>query len=64
MLLDTIDFKLKTKARIAILFNRSRTALDFHLPSGEKKNWRHLPGDHQVRQIRLKPRSVEFYVER
>ncbi|PPJ45556.1 glycogen debranching enzyme GlgX [Rhizobium sp. KAs_5_22] len=64
MLVNSADYELKTEVRLAILFNRSRTALDFHLPSGEKKNWRHLPGDRPVRQIRLKPRSVEFYVER
>ena len=63
MLLETIDFGQKTEARLAILFNRSRAALDFHLPAGEKKTWRHLPGDHPARHIRLKPRSVEFYVE-
>lgn len=63
MLLETIDFGQKTEARLAIIFNRSRAALDFHLPAGEKKAWRHLPGDQPARHIRLKPRSVEFYVE-
>jgi glycogen operon protein len=64
MLVNSVDYQLKTEVRLAILFNRCRTALDFHLPPGDKKSWRHLPGDRPVRQIRLRPRSVEFYVER
>ena len=63
MLVHSADYKLKTEVRLAILFNRSTSALDFHLPTGENKHWRHLPGNRPTKQFHLRPRSVQFYFE-
>jgi len=63
MILRTIDYELKTELRLAVLFNRSHSTLDFHLPQSDKRIWHHLPANKPVEPIRLGARSVTFYIE-
>ncbi|GEO86035.1 MULTISPECIES: glycogen debranching protein GlgX [Alphaproteobacteria] len=63
MVLQTIDYELKTKLRLAVLFNRSHVELDFRLPQVKNRHWHHLPDEQHVEKVRLGGRSVAFYIE-
>lgn len=63
MLLDTFDTRLGREVRLAVLFNRSRTAQDFTLPTSPDRQWYSLRTARCPAKIHVRPRSVEFYIE-
>ncbi|MBO3762017.1 glycogen debranching protein GlgX [Ciceribacter sp. L1K22] len=64
MILATGDTERSKPARLAVVFNRSHDTLDVQLPSSATtKKWRKLPSERASAAFRIKPRSVEFFVE-
>ncbi|MNL35214.1 glycogen debranching enzyme [compost metagenome] len=63
MVLKTTDGKSGKKCRLAALFNRDRQPHDFRLPAALGAKWRRLRTERGANVIKLKPRSVEFFIE-
>ncbi|MCL6706547.1 glycogen debranching protein GlgX [Pseudomonas sp. R2.Fl] len=63
MVLVTEDLQKKTSVRLAIAFNRGHDQQEIALPAAAGRKWKRLATGRLATSSRLKPRSVDFFVE-